>query len=214
MLLALQGPDTVINLAEFAPVGEHVFRLDHHRDLYGVHGGADLAPEAGDHQVTRSPSSVVEIHVRTGLIAHQGVGILPHGAGQVGVEIQGRDDGNRGPQQCSQLPQDGAVATVDSLAGPGAVQRQEQPVQGPGLPNSLLEVVKQRLEIISLDPAVTYGPPTQNGRNLRPRLGQDIHESVNFTVFRFVAFDQLVTGSHQEMAADRGLRGKSIRLLQ
>ncbi len=130
------------------------------------------------------------------------------------MEIQGRDDGDRGSQQCSQLPQDGAVATVDPLAGPGAVQRQEQPVQGAGLPDAFLEVIQQRSEIVSLDPAVTDGPPTQNGHNPRPRPGQGIHESVDLAIFRLVALDQLVTGSHQEVAADRGLRGKSIRLLQ
>ena len=87
--------------------------------------------------------------------------------------------GTEGPQQFSQLPQDQAVTAVDSLAGPGAMQQQQQPVQRAGLADSLLEVIERRLEIVSLDPVVTYGPPPQNGRNLRsmPRSGHPrIHE--------------------------------------
>ena len=212
--LSLQGPDSVVDPLEFAPVREHVLRLDHHGDLHGVHGGTDLAPEDGHHQVARPPSGFVEVHVGAGLVAHQRVGVLPHGAGQVGVEVQGGDDRNRGPQQVSGLAQDGAVATVDPLAGPGAVQRQEQPVQGSGLPDLLLEVVQQRSEVVSLDPAVTDGPPAQNGDNPRPRPGQGIDEAMKLAILRLVTFDQLVTRSHQEVAADRELRGKSIRLLQ
>ena len=113
----------VVGLAVVAALDERPAR---HRRARG-----DRAGHGALQQIRRLAGDFVLVDMRVAAVGHDDIGVLGHGVGDVGVEVEGDGDGHLGSEARAQPLKQVALGVVAVLGNHGAVQRQDDPVERP-----------------------------------------------------------------------------------
>ena len=91
-------PQLLLNAA----IRRSSFAVYHHGDLPGRNSGSVPRVEELCQGSSGALAAADVIHVREGVVAHQHVGVVHHERGDIGVQIQGSDDGDLGSHGLAQ----------------------------------------------------------------------------------------------------------------
>lgn len=142
--------------------------------------GAHLTAEGAGHEARGADPGLALIEMGVGAIGEEGVRGADHGGGEVGVWIEGGDEGDAGSDLLADTGEPPAVSIGVAGGDGGAVGGGEHTVEGAGQAEGVEEFRDERLKGVGGDGAEGVGAGGEDGDGFDALGGEALKEAADF----------------------------------